>query len=266
MFWQSYLPDAIFFSVGPIHVHWYGLILILAILAAAWQSRKYFLKRDIINLSQFEDLVFYIIIFGLIGARFGHVVFFEFSYYLQNPIDIFKVWQGGLSIQGALLFGFLTVVIWARQHKIDFWRLVDGLILAVPLGQVIGRWGNYFNQELFGKPVSWGIPIAPSNRVEGYQEFVYFQPAFFYESLLNLILFIVLYKLAFKKSLKKGLLTLIYLASYGLIRFFMEFVRIDDTLLINAWRLPQMISLALILSALGAIYYLYLKPLPKIEK
>jgi hypothetical protein len=123
---------------------------------SAWFSRKYFLKKSIISANQFEDLIFYTVIFALIGARFGHVVFFNFDYYLHNPVNIIKVWHGGLSIQGALLFGILTVFWWAQKHHKDFWKLTDGIVLVVPLGQAIGRWGNYFNQELFGRPVSWG--------------------------------------------------------------------------------------------------------------
>jgi len=268
MFWQQYLPEAVLVSIGPLTIHWYGLILVLAIIISAWQARQYFLRKSIIKVTQFEDLIFYLIIISLIGARFGHVVFFNFSYYLQNPIDVFKVWHGGLSIQGALLFGFLTVVFWARHHKINFWKLTDGLVLAVPLGQAIGRWGNYFNQELFGRPTAgwWGIPIEVTNRVEGYKDFIYFHPTFFYEFILNLVLFIILYLFSNRLKLKTGILTLFYFIGYGLIRFFMEFVRIDDTLLINIWRLPQIISLVLILVALGMIYYLYLRPLPKPQK
>jgi len=259
MFWQDYLPKAILVTVGPFTIHWYGLILVLAILVSAWQARRYFVRKDILATCKFEDLAFYVIIFGLLGARFGHVVFFELSYYLQNPLDIFKVWHGGLSIQGAILFGFLTVIIWSRYHKINFWKLTDGIVLALPLGQAIGRWGNYFNQELFGKPINdWrGIPIAPINRVEGYEDYVYFQPTFFYEFLFNLVLFFILYKIAFKNNLKKGALTLLYFIGYGLIRFFMEFVRIDDTLLVFGIRLPQIISLFLVLGSIFAIYYVY---------
>ena len=206
MFWQQYLPDPILFSFSSLTIHWYGLILVLAILAAAWQAKKYFIKKSILTISQFEDLIFYIIIIGLLGARFGHVVFFNFAYYLQNPIDIFKVWQGGMSIHGALLFGFLTVIFWARHHKINFWKLTDGLVLVVPLGQAIGRWGNYFNQELFGRPTSgwWGIPIASINKVKGYENFTYFHPIFFYESLWCLLLFVLLMSLHSLRQNERG--------------------------------------------------------------
>lgn len=255
MFWRNFLPNPIFFSVGPLTIHWYGLILVTAIIAAAWLARRYFIRKSILSSRQFEDLAFYIIIFGLIGARFGHVVFFHLDYYIAHPIDILKVWQGGLAIQGALLFGFITTVIWAYRHKINFWKITDGLALSLPLGQAIGRWGNYFNQELFGQPTEawWGIPIEPINRVAGYESFSYFHPIFFYESILNFILFIVLYKLVFKKSLHQGLLTIFYILGYGTIRFFVEFVRIDDTFMLGGIRIAQIISLIFIF----VIYYIY---------
>ncbi|MFA6307878.1 MAG: prolipoprotein diacylglyceryl transferase [Patescibacteria group bacterium] len=268
MFWQDYLPNPIFFSIGPFIVHWYGLILVLAIIMATWQAKKYFIKKNILTSSQFEDLSFYIIIFGLLGARFGHIVFFNFFYYLHNPVDIFKVWQGGMSIHGALFFGILTVFFWSRRHKINFWKMADGLALAVPLGQAIGRWGNYFNQELFGKPTSawWGIPIAPINRVSGYEDFNYFQPIFFYESLACLILFIILYKLIYNNTFKKGTLTLFYFIGYAFIRLMIEFVRIDETAILFGMRMGQIISIVIILLALAFVYQLYMKPLSKQQK
>lgn len=255
MFWHNYLPESIIFSFGPLIIHWYGLILVLAILSAVLVARFYFLKNKILSSGQFEDLVFYIIVFGLIGARFGHVVFFHLAYYLSQPADIWKVWQGGLSIQGALLFGFMTVLIWSRRQKINFWKLTDGLVLAVPLGQAIGRWGNYFNQELFGRPTDgwWGIAISPFNRISGYQNFEYFHPIFFYESILSLILFIILYKIANKGHKRIGQLTLFYFIGYGLIRFFVEFFRIDDTFMLFGVRIAQIISGTFIL----VIYYIY---------
>jgi len=255
MFWHDYLPESIIISVGPLTIHWYGLILVSAIILSALVARYYFLKKSILTAHQFEDLAFYLIISGLIGARFGHVVFFNLSYYLQHPVDILKVWQGGLAIQGALLFGFITAVLWSRRHKINFWKLTDGIVLSVPLGQAIGRWGNYFNQELFGKPTeAWfGIPIDINYRVEGYETFTHFHPIFFYESILSLVLFLILHKTAFKNKLKVGQLTLFYFIGYGLIRFLVEFVRIDPTFSLGGIRIAQIISLLFIL----LVYYIY---------
>lgn len=268
MFWQDYFPQPIIFSFGSLAVRWYGLILVAAIIIAAWYVRKHLAKKSVLSKNKFEDLLFYTIIFGLVGARFGHVVFFNFDYYLNNLGDIIKIWHGGLSIHGALLFGLLTVIYWARKHKINFWRLTDVAVPAVALGQAIGRWGNYFNQELYGRPTTgwWGIPIESANKIAGYQKYYLFHPTFFYEFVLNLILFFILHKLLNKGKLKTGILTLIYFGSYSLIRFLMEFVRIDDTLLVAGLRLPQVISFAVIVLVAALIYVFYTKPLPKLNK
>lgn len=260
-FWQNYLPNSILLSVGPFSIHYYGLILVIAMSLAAFYAVYSLVNRGILFQKKAEDLIFYLIIFGLIGARFGHVVFFNFNYYFDNPGDIIKVWQGGLSIQGALLFGLGTAIFWSIKNKINFLKLSDAIVPSIALGQAIGRWGNYFNQELYGQPASWGIPINPVNRVAAYEGYNFFQPAFFYESILNLLLFLVLHKLS-KKDLKAGYLVAIYLFFYGFVRFFMEFIRIDETPEFFSLRLPQLISLVLVLSGI----LIALIPLPKADK
>ncbi|MDD5749632.1 MAG: prolipoprotein diacylglyceryl transferase [Patescibacteria group bacterium] len=259
-FWQNYLPQPLLFSFGPFNVHWYGLIMVLAMLAAAVYAFYSFKKSEVLSAKKAEDLIFYLIIFGLLGARFGHVFFFNFDYYFDNPADIVKVWQGGMSIQGALVFAALTLLIWSVKNKVSFLALGDRLVPAVALGQVIGRWGNYFNQELYGQPASWGIPINPINRVSGYENYNFFQPAFFYESILCLVLFFLLHSLL-KVKLAAGRVFFVYLIFYGLIRFFMETVRIDETPDFFGWRLPQLIALLLPLLFLAGLYFL-----PKLKK
>lgn len=267
-FWQDYIPQSILFSIGPLTIRWYGLILVLAMLIAAFYAGRQIVKRQILSQGQYEDLVFYLIIFSLIGARFGHVVFFNLAYYLQQPLDVFKVWQGGLSIQGAILAALITLYVWAKKKNVSFWQLGDALVPALALGQAIGRWGNYFNQELFGKPSSsWlSIPIEAVNRPAAYYSNIYFLPAFLFESILNFILFICLHYIYKKNKLKKGMLLFIYLASYSVIRFFMEFIRIDETIVVGQWRLPQIISIFVFLLSIIAIYLLSSLALPKSKK
>ena len=259
-FWQNYLPQPIFLSLGPLSIHWYGLILVLAIITASFYTFSSLKRNNFLSSKKAEDLVFYLIIFGLIGARFGHVVFFNFNHYFFNPIDVLKVWEGGMSIQGALLFSFLTLLFWSIKNKVNFLSVADRLVPAVALGQAIGRWGNYFNQELYGRPVDWGIPINPINRVSGYESFNFFHPTFFYESLASLLLFFILHNLA-KNNFKPGVSLFVYFISYGLIRFFMEFVRIDETPDFWGWRLPQLIAIILPLLILALVKFL-----PKLKK
>ncbi|MBT6691139.1 prolipoprotein diacylglyceryl transferase [Candidatus Parcubacteria bacterium] len=266
-FWNNYLPDPVIFELGPVSIRWYGLLLVTAIVVAAWYVRQQLLKKSKLTSHQIEDLFFYTIILSLIGARFGHVIFFNFSYYWNYPGEIIQIWNGGLSIQGALLFGLITVLVWSKKYNLSFWKLADVMVPAVALGQVIGRWGNYFNQELFGKPTTgwWGIPIEASNKVVGFTKDTYFQPTFFYESILNFVLFFTLHKLL-QKKLKTGTIVLSYFAGYAVIRILMEFIRIDDTPVVWGIRLPQLISMAIILAVLASIYILYAKPLPKTKK
>ncbi len=259
MWWQSWIPEPILFSFGPLPIRWYGLILVVAIVSASLYAGYNLIRKKILSSKQVDDLIFYTVIFGLLGARFGHVFFFEASYYIAHPVDIFKIWNGGISIQGALLGALITIVLWARHNKINFWKLLDTMVPAVALGQFIGRWGNYFNQELYGAPTDkwWGIPIAEINRVEGYYFFSHFQPTFFFESILNLILFIILHFALKISKLKAGIIALSYFIAYSLIRFFMENIRIDDTLILWGWRLPQLISLLVIIVSFFMILYIY---------
>lgn len=267
MWWQEFLPPANIFSIGEVSLRWYGLILVSAIIIASIYAGHVFIKRNLLDFSKFEDLVFYLIIFSLIGARLGHVAY-SWSYYHYNLVDIVKIWQGGISIQGAILFGIVTLYWWCRKHSYKFYDLSDVLVVSLALGQSIGRWGNYFNQELYGQPSrAWfSIPIAIENRFFPYYEFSHYQPVFFYESVLNLLLFIILHQLRKVFQDKKGLITWIYLGSYGAIRFMMEFIRIDQAMLIGVWRLPQVLSLILFLFSLIWICLKYLKPLPKFNK
>jgi phosphatidylglycerol---prolipoprotein diacylglyceryl transferase len=274
MFWQTYLPQPILFSWSFISIYWYGLIVVLAILLAAWYAMTIAKNKPAIDYNKLDSLFFYLLIFSFIGARLYHVFSFNWQYYSQNLFDIVKIWQGGLAIQGAILAGIVTVYFWFKKNmnsvknkqKISFLQITDWLAPALILGQFLGRWGNYFNQELFGKPTnaSYGIPIGFANRVEGYENFSHFHPTFFYESILSLVLFFILYNLT-KAKLKLGTITLIYLGGYSLIRFGLEFIRIDPAPMFLGLRLPQVVSLLVILAVIVLFKVIY-KPLPKSGK
>ena len=172
-FLYNNLPSSILFAIGPINIYWYGLILMLAVFISFLLLIKISpFKKNIVF-----DLTFYLVIFGLIGARLWHVLFYNFGYFLENPLEVVKVWHGGMAVHGSILAGLLTIYFFARKKNINFWRLTDSLVVVMPLGQAIGRWGNYFNQELFGKQCefNWCIPIQ--NNTD------HFHPVFLYESL-----------------------------------------------------------------------------------
>ena len=263
---MSFIPQPILFTLGSFTVYYYGLILVLAIIIASIFSRKRLLKKNLLSKDKIEDLFFSLIIWGLIGARLFHVFFFEWSYYSHNLIAIIKVWEGGLAIQGAIIAGLLTLLIFTKKNKLIFFKISDNLFPFLALGQAIGRWGNFFNQELFGKPTSsiYGIYISLENRVRGFESFNYFHPTFFYESLLNLILFIILLKIL--KIKKLGLASLSYLLGYSLIRFSLEYIRIDEVPLIFNIRAPQLLSFIIIIITIFIIYNKYLRVLSKDNK
>jgi phosphatidylglycerol:prolipoprotein diacylglycerol transferase len=266
MWWQEYSPQAQIFSFGPINVNWYGLILVTAIIIAGGLARKKLAKDNIISHRQFEDLFFYIVIFGLIGARIAHVLF-ELDYYIQYPKEIIQIWHGGISLYGSLVGGALAAWWWCKKYKIKFLQISDRILPFFALAQAIGRWGNYFNQELFGQPTnSWfGIYIAPANRPLIFYNQNIFQPTFFYESLLNIALFIYLF-LASKKRLSTGKITYFYILGYTFIRFFMEFIRVDNTAILGPLRVPQVLSAFFFLVALYLLFYRTPKTLPNSQK
>jgi phosphatidylglycerol:prolipoprotein diacylglycerol transferase len=261
-FLHNFTPAPILFSAGAIHIYWYGLFMMLGILAALTVvlilARYYQISRNTII-----DLAFWLIIGGLIGARL-YDGFLELPYYLKHPGDIFKIWQGGLAIHGALSGGAIVLLIFIKKYAaarsesywFSFWKFMALITPGVALGQAIGRWGNYFNQELFGAPtiLPWGIPIDILNRPINYITAVYFHPAFLYESLGDLFIFIILLtltavfiktrQLKFKNFI---LITGLYFIFYSLLRFCLEFIRIDYAPTVGGVRWPQIVSALIIL-------------------
>lgn len=257
MFLHTYNPQPILDSLGPLTVHWYGLTLSLAALAGFFVLRQLG-RRYGLRLSDLETLFFWIVIAGIIGARLYHVLN-EWGYYTAHPADIVKIWNGGLAIHGGVLAGLVVVYFFARKKKISGWLLADLLAPALALGQAIGRWGNYFNQELFGRPTDlpWGIPIDAFNRPPEYILSKYFHPTFLYESLGSLAVFVILIILHRKRLNQKnnhtafpaGLIVLIYFIMEPLVRIGTEWLRIDRVPIIAGVRLPLLVSIIIAMTA-----------------
>lgn len=275
-FLHSYSPSPILLHWNFLTVRWYGLLMVVAIASGLFVTlrlaRQYGISKE-----RVYDLAFYLVIASIIGARIYAVLLFP-KYYVERPLEIFQVWKGGLAIHGAIFAGILTLWWYTKKKKISFWLFADILAPALTLGQVIGRWGNYFNQELFGTPTSlpWGIPIDLANRPAGFENFEFFHPTFLYESILNLLVFFVLlafHALRLKKKesknknqesgnvityklvptswyLQAGNITLLYLILYSLIRIFMEQFRIDETPMLFEIRLPILVSISIIIVAI----------------
>ncbi len=264
-FLHTYLPQPILFQFGFIKVYWYGVFIVLGIIAGLLVTLKLAKKVGIVA-DEVYNLGFYLIIFGLLGGRI-YSIFLDLPFYLQNPFEIIAVWHGGLAIHGAIIGGAITLIIYCRRKHQSFWQWADLLAVALPLGQAIGRFGNYFNQEVFGKPTDlpWGIPIELANRPLEYLSQPYFQPTFLYESGLNLINFFVLLFLfnyfchsefisesqgtlkQVQGDKRNGLVFLVYLINYSLIRIGMEFLRVDTTPEVLGMRLPILVSVGIMI-------------------
>ncbi len=265
-FLHTFNPDPILISLGPINIYWYGFFILLGSISALLITLKlasyYNIKKDTII-----NLAFYLIIGGIIGARIYHV-FLEFPYYLSHPLNIFKIWQGGLAIHGGIIAGVIILFFFAKSiskrsnlqkgdwisARKNFWLLSAILVPGLALAQAIGRWGNYFNQELFGLPTdkAWGIPINFLNRPAEFLNFQYFHPTFIYESMGNFLIFLILILINVwiiknhKNPNSYKLTAISYLILYSILRFSLEFIRIDTTPELLGLRFPQIVSLLII--------------------
>jgi prolipoprotein diacylglyceryl transferase len=214
-------------------LHWYGFILGLAGVAGYWLALKQARLANITE-SVFDRFTVLAVIFGLIGARLWHITT-DFYLYRENLLGIFAIWQGGLSIFGAIvggLFGLWLAKRWFKDET-PLFKILDCIAFGLPIAQVIGRLGNYFNQELYGLPTAlpWGIAISPTNRAVSFEKFSYFHPLFAYEAVLVLIGWLTLSWLKKKKlwQIGNGSFFKFYLLYYLIIRFCLDFLRVQKS-------------------------------------
>jgi len=254
LFLHYITPSSIALSIGGLTIYWYGFTLALAIIFALLVFLYLGNKNDL-RVDDILDLATWLIIGGIIGARLYDVIL-ELPYYLTRPLDIFKIWQGGLAIHGGIIGGLIVTLIYTRSKKINFWKITSVLVPGLAIGQAIGRFGNWFNQELFGRPTDlpWGIPIDLFKRPLGYENYNYFHPTFLYESSLMLVVSCWLFILVKNKKVNDKIILASYLIGYGLIRFVLEFIKIDTTPIIFNLRWPQLISLIMIMLGCYIVY------------
>ncbi len=251
MWWQHYAPNPIALQIGAVQLRWYGVLVTLAIMLAYGLARRLYSRVGKVII--IDDAVFWVIIAGIIGARLFHVLVFEWSYYQSHLWQVLMIWNGGIAIQGALVGGVVTLGIFCWLKKISIWPLLDSLVPALALGQAIGRWGNYFNQELYGLPTSgwWGIYIDPEHRVASTEYRALYHPTFLYESILMLVTsYLLLVIWARTKNNLNGRVFASYLIAYGLIRFGMDYIRIDPELMWYGLKLSQYLSGGLIITGI----------------
>ena len=250
-------PSLSSFSVGPLTIHFYALCIITGIAAAIWIGRRRYANLGG-NPDDVSEVAIWAVPFGIIGGRIYHVITSPAQYFGSNgnPIDALRIWEGGLGIWGAISLGAVGAYLYFRTHKtsLNFRQLLDSLAPGVVLAQAIGRIGNYFNQEVFGKPTElpWGLEIDPVNRPDGFESYATFHPTFLYELLWCLVVAALLIKLpGFLKKItsNQGDVFTLYILGYTLGRVWIEGLRIDEANLILGLRLNIWVSLIVLVTA-----------------
>uniref|UniRef100_A0A7C5Y788 Phosphatidylglycerol--prolipoprotein diacylglyceryl transferase n=1 Tax=Fervidobacterium nodosum TaxID=2424 RepID=A0A7C5Y788_9BACT len=241
------------FQIGRFQLRFYSLCIATGILTSYVLARKR-LKNYPIKPEDLDEGLFWGIISGIVGARLYYVVF-NWSYYSKYPSEIWKVWHGGLAIHGGIFGALLMIFVYSRIKKyFSFVHATDLFTSVLPLGQAIGRWGNFFNYEAYGKPTNlpWKMFVPPEKRMPGFDMDAFFHPTFLYESLWDLSIFIFLYFFVEKKKRTYGETTALYLILYSIGRFMIESLRLDS-LMAGEMRAAQVVSLVLI--GIGASWY-----------
>ena len=242
-------------SIGPIEIRWYSLFILIAILISYYliirEAKKKKIDENFIN-----DLIFYSLLFGILGARIYYVLF-NIDYYLKRPLEIFQIWNGGLAIHGGLLFGLLFILYYCKKHEVKLLPLLDIIVVPLILSQAIGRWGNFFNQEAYGRIVSKSflqnihLPnwIINNMYIDGF----YREPTFLYESFFSVLGFILLISLRKNKKIKVGQITGTYMIWYGIERLIIESFR-SDSLMLGPLKIAQVVSIIFIVVGLYLVF------------
>ncbi len=244
--------DPVAIQIGPLFIYWYGIIMTTAFILGTALAYRY-AKENGIDPEHVLNLLILIIPASIIGARLYYVLF-SWENYSSNLLDVFAIWHGGLAIHGGLIGGFLAGYLYVKKHRLDFWKMSDIFAPSIILGQALGRWGNFFNQEAFGGPVS-------KEYISRFPEFIqeqmliagqYHHPTFLYESIWNLLVFAFLMFYRRRKRFS-GQIMLFYLGLYSAGRFFIEGMRMDS-LMLGPIRVAQLVSVILIVLAV-IIYF-----------
>ncbi len=254
------------FYIGPLYLHSYGLLAAVAILACFVVAKR---LSPILGftIAEIENLLPWLLIFGFIGARL-YFIFFSWDYFRENSSEIIKIWHGGLSIYGGIIGAALGLFIYAKKNSLPAGKLFDLVAATLPLGQALGRFGNFFNEEAFGQPtnLAWKLYISPAHRPAQLLTERYYHPTFLYEALWDMLVFVILWKL-FKVMTptsppphegeegtrsRSGFLFGIYLILYSMGRFFIEALRLDSFYW-HGLRIDQITALVMISIGLSIV-------------
>lgn len=254
-------PGDVAFNIFGLPVYYYGIIMACSIFIGVYVS--YFLYKnfyDALSAEKIFDFAPLLILIGIAGARVYYCTV-NSSYYLQYPLEVFNIRQGGLSVHGMIIAGIIALYFCSKLYKMPFLKLADVFLCASALSQSIGRWGNFFNSEAFGFPttVPWKLFIPLSKRPIEYINSEFFHPAFLYESILDLLLFIILFFVLKRYSNRPGITTCLYLILYSIIRIFVEHIRIDSAMYVFGIPVAQVMSFFMIFGALIMLFRLVYK-------
>lgn len=218
--------NPVLLDFGPFEIRWYGLMYVFAFLFVWWYLKKF----SKLNEEQIDGFLTWLTIALIVGARLFAVLFWDFDYYSQHPLEIFAFWKGGLSFHGGLLAMFLTAIWLCKKHNIHLLNFADIAIVPLALGQMFGRIGNFINGELYGVATSlpWGVNFH--NEVDALGNFVFRHPNQLYEASYDLVIFAILWSLKDKRK-KDGFLFGLFLVMYAVFRTLTEFIRAPEGML-----------------------------------
>ena len=253
--------DPILFDFGLITIRWYSLAYLIGIILGWWLGKKiinHLLRTSNLkfNINYFDDLITYIIFSIIIGGRLGYVVFYNLSYFVSNPINILKIWEGGMSFHGALIGIIIGTYLFSAKRNINLLFMLDIIACVSPIGILFGRIANFINGELFGKvtDVAWGVIFPAVDMLQRH-------PSQLYEAFLEgLVLFVLLNKQIYKKNYKFGTCSYLFLIYYGIFRIISEFFRQPDDqigYIFNLFSMGTILSFCMII--VGFIIYNNLK-------
>ena len=258
--------NPVIFNIGNFELRWYSVLIAIAVIIGYVliinESRRFKIKKEFMF-----NMMFWTLIFAIIGARLYYVVF-NLEYYRTNILEIFQIWKGGLAIHGALLFGAITIIIYCKKYKVRVGKILDIFVPALLLGQAIGRWGNFFNSEAYGSIVTYqqleNIKIIPQFIIDNmFINGSYHLPMFYFESLWCLLGFFLSLFLRRRKYIKDGQLVAFYMMWYSVARFVIETFR-TDALLFNGIRVARVVSVLMFI--IGLIIQFIQSRKPKLDE
>lgn len=245
--------DRVALDLGIIQIYWYSICILVGMMIGMYLVYREILKKGI-NESLITNLIFYTVIVAIIGARLYYVIF-DWGYYSKHPVEILEIWNGGLAIHGAIILGGLFLISYTRRHKMDTLKVLDICSVGLIIGQALGRWGNFFNQEVYGGEVSidflQGLHL-PGFIIDGMNiGGTYHHPLFLYESLWCILGFIILLIIRRRKYIKTGQIFGIYCMWYSIGRFFLEGMRDEKyNLMLGELKAAQIVSIGMFLVGL----------------